>query len=347
MPKKLTYKFVKSQFEKENYIPKFTEYINNRTKLDYTCPEGHKHSVSFANWGQGYRCPYCSNSARPLTYTFVKEQFEQKGCIPLFTDYVNCSTKLDYICLNGHEHSISWDNFKQGKGCPKCAGVTKPLIEPINQEFDDAGYILLTTVYINNRQKLNFICPNGHRHSTTWKSWSKGKRCGRCKGNIEITYEEVKQSFESVDYIPEFIEYKNSHTKLSYTCPNGHRHSTTWSVWNKGFRCPSCSYIDGTSKFEKDVKQFIYDNGQEIIENDRTTILNPDTNWFLELDILFPCKTKAIECNGVYWHNLPKIIEKDKIKNTRCQELGINLLTITDEMWYNDREKCEDLIKNF
>ena len=40
--------------------------------------------------------------------------------------------------------------------------------------------ILLTNKYINNKQKLNYICPKGHRHSINWNSWRCGHRCPIC-----------------------------------------------------------------------------------------------------------------------------------------------------------------------
>ena len=47
---------------------------------------------------------------RKLTYEFVKEQFEKEGYTLLSEKYINCFTKLDYICPKGHKHSISWEN---------------------------------------------------------------------------------------------------------------------------------------------------------------------------------------------------------------------------------------------
>jgi hypothetical protein len=38
----------------------------------------------------------------------------------------------------------------------------------------------LTTKYINDDQKLNYICPEGHEHNTTWNNWQKGVRCRTC-----------------------------------------------------------------------------------------------------------------------------------------------------------------------
>jgi hypothetical protein len=54
------------------------------------------------------------------------------------------------------------------------------VIDFIKFEFEKEGYQLLTVEYKNNRQKLNYICPNGHQHSIIWNSWQQGKRCPTC-----------------------------------------------------------------------------------------------------------------------------------------------------------------------
>ena len=43
-------------------------------------------------------------------------------------------------------------------------------ISSISKEFGLEGYTLLTTEYINQAQKLEYICPNGHKRYTTWKN---------------------------------------------------------------------------------------------------------------------------------------------------------------------------------
>jgi len=66
MAKRLTYEFVKEQFEKEGYKLLSTEYINCEQKLDYVCPKGHEHVISLDSWKQGIRCSYCSGKAKRL-----------------------------------------------------------------------------------------------------------------------------------------------------------------------------------------------------------------------------------------------------------------------------------------
>ena len=36
------------------------KYVNNQTKIPYTCNNGHEHSISWHHWNRGNRCRYCS-----------------------------------------------------------------------------------------------------------------------------------------------------------------------------------------------------------------------------------------------------------------------------------------------
>ena len=115
-----------------------------------------------------------------LNTEFVKKKFEEEGCI-LLDEYTNATTKMRYICPNGHEHSIDWHHFKNGRSCPYCKG-TRLTIEIINEEFKKANYILLSKEY-NPEQKLEYMCDKGHRHFTTWDNFQQGYRCPYCKSS--------------------------------------------------------------------------------------------------------------------------------------------------------------------
>ena len=60
---KMTIEEVRNSFEKEGYTLISTCYINAHTKLDYICPKGHTHSITWSNWNnkKKFRCPKCSN----------------------------------------------------------------------------------------------------------------------------------------------------------------------------------------------------------------------------------------------------------------------------------------------
>ena len=177
--KKLTYEFVKSKFEEEGYELLSTEYVNSKIKLKYRCPNGHEHSITYAGWCIGNRCPYCSKKIKK-TISEIKIHFENEGYTLLTTEYKNASTYLEYICPNGHSGGIRWYNWISGHRCPVCAGQVKPTIEEIRASFEAEGYTLLSTIYYTNKNKLRYICPEGHRHSISWIKWCQGRRCREC-----------------------------------------------------------------------------------------------------------------------------------------------------------------------
>lgn len=288
MGKKLTIEFIRAEFVKEGYKLLTKVYKNAHQKLDYTCPEGKRHNISWTCWQRGHRCSCYSNSTK-LTIEFVREEFRKEDYILLSNEYINSKMKLDYICssFEKHHHSITWSDWKSGYRCPYCAGGVKQTIEFICIEFAKENYILLSTVYVNNKTKLDYICPQGHYHGITWNDWNSKKK----------------------------------------------------------YRCPFCS--NHVSKWEKEVKKFLTELNINYIPNDRTQLINPNTNHSLELDLWMPKSNKAIECNGVYWHSKKLAVKKDKIKKQLCEDQEIDLLVITDEEWNEDIDKCKRKLTSF
>jgi len=178
MSKRLSYEFVKKGFEKEGYTLLSTEYINNSQKLEYICPCGTKHSVTWGCWGSGDRCPCCSGKFKK-TIGFIKLEFEKEGYTLLTKEYINNKQKLDYLCPNGKIGCIRWNDWQQGHRCicNLCDLRIKVTIEQLKGIFFSEGYILLSTEYINAETKLRYICPNGNIHATDWHAWQLGTRC--------------------------------------------------------------------------------------------------------------------------------------------------------------------------
>ena len=78
-----TYEEVKKSFEKEGFTLLSTEYINAITKLDYICPKGHKHSITWNAFKNGQRCPKCNNSKGE----HIIEQYLIKNGVKLMFGY--------------------------------------------------------------------------------------------------------------------------------------------------------------------------------------------------------------------------------------------------------------------
>lgn len=115
----------------------------------------------------------------------------------------------------------------------------------VKLQFEKEGYTLLTTEYKNNKQKLETICPRGHRWTTRWNDFQQGHRCVECynneRGNSQrLSINKIRSEFKREGYQLFTTEYKNAHQKLRYICPNGHRGSISWSSWKNGSRCAEC-----------------------------------------------------------------------------------------------------------
>ena len=355
--KRLTYEFVKEQFEKEGYELLSKEYVNAKTKLEYRCPKGHRHNIKFSDWRQNRRCPICSRekgvAKRRVPLEFIKASFKEEGYILLSTEYKNCDYKLDYICPEGHKHSISWHNWKSGWRCPYCydefrrGQATKKTIEFIREQFKNENYKLLTEKYADAHQKLEYICPNGHKSDINWNVWQQGHRCFYCaidrtadKNRLNIEF--IRTEFVKENYQLLTNKYKNAHQKLEYVCPEGHKHKISWSDWKQGNRCPYCAIV--ASKGEIEVRNFIESLEIKVSPNDRSQIFNPETRNGLELDIFIPVLNKAIEYNGEYWHQNKN---KDLLKQELCKLKNIELLTVWENDWKKEKNICENKIKEF
>lgn len=240
MTRRLTYEFVKESFDIEGYTLLSKEYKNSHTKLECICPKGHTYLITWNSWQQGQRCAYCAGNAK-LTLEYVKDVFGKEGYEVLDDVYVNACTKITYKCPEGHIHKVDLDHWKRGKRCPYCAGNAKPLISFVRDSFEKEGYKLLSTEYVNSKQKLDYECPSGHRHVITWGHWGAGQRCSYCDSHGKLTIDEVRISFELEGYTLLSGSYENCKAKLDYICPNGHRHHINWNSWQQGTRCLYCS----------------------------------------------------------------------------------------------------------
>lgn len=84
------------------------------------------------------------------------------------------------------------------------------------------------------------------------------------------TTEVVREELSKEGYVL-LGEYVNSHTKISYVCPNGHKHSIQWGNWSQGQRCnycskrPNISSVDVRELFSKE--GFIIPEDWEYVNN--------------------------------------------------------------------------------
>lgn len=328
---------IEDAFNKEGYKLLGFEngvYKNQYTRIDYICSNGHKHITTWNTFRKGSRCPECVKES----YKNIVEAFSSDGYKVLTPeeDYINHEVKFKFVCPNGHTDSMTWNNFKYGYRCGQCAFNKKKSIEYVRKCFEDRGYTLLTKVYINENQYLDFICPNGHNSCITFNNFKNLQQdCGFCSPTKVKNIEFIREMFKSCGYRLISTDYINDMTKLSFECDKGHINYITWNDLRAGRRCSKCNA--NTSLQEIDLRNSIslLAPDLKISPNDRS-IIPP-----YELDIYFPDKNVAVEYCGLYWHS-EKSGGKDRYYHRNKYNLslskGIRLITVFEDEWLNHKD---------
>ncbi len=170
--------FVSKAFADEGYTL-LGEYKNAKAKLPFICPSGHRHSVTWNSWKNGARCGLCAVNA-PLTHADVEAAFNAEG-YELLSVYSNSKTPVNFKCPNGHNHSITWDSWRNGARCGVCAQNMKYTHAEVEPSFSAEGYTLLEQ-YTGVKNLMLCECPEGHQYRTNWQRWRDCHRCPECNG---------------------------------------------------------------------------------------------------------------------------------------------------------------------
>ena len=127
----------------------------------------------------------------------------------------------------------------------------KVTIERIKTEFENIGYVLISTEYIARGKPLKCKCDKNHDYSISWAGFKYyGRRCSTCNPPvtlIKITIDFIKQEFAKVNYVLTSTIYVNSITKLKYVCSNDHTSEISWNAFQSGQRCQGCHKL--TNKY--------------------------------------------------------------------------------------------------
>ena len=153
-PRILSIEFFRYYFSYYGY--KITSNIctGAKTNIDYICPKGHKHSMIWNNFQQGKRCPTCKKVSKP-TIKHIKNYLKKFDCILLSNTYIDCYSKLTYVCPTGKICSKTWNNitkkYKKGKY------YTHPQINNINTTKENIPLFNTYSPQLNKYQKTYIV----------------------------------------------------------------------------------------------------------------------------------------------------------------------------------------------
>ena len=159
-----------------------TEYINQRTKLEFSCQRGHLFSAQPVNvYHKGSWCPHCSGNAK-LSLQDAHVAAEALGCVCLSTEYQSVHKPLQWRCSRGHAFTASLTSVRTMGAC--CMACQKLELSEFERLAESIGYTLLSDTYTNNYTHIRLLCDVGHLLTIQPKHLKEGRRCGECAAGI-------------------------------------------------------------------------------------------------------------------------------------------------------------------
>lgn len=347
MPK-ITYQKVKDYIEFCNYELLSDEYISAHTKLEVKCPVGHIYKVTWNNFKNGRRCPYCCDKRR-YSDNDVRELVEKEGYEWLDETHVP-KNGITLRCPNDHIFNMKLDRFVLGNRCVQYYHDSmRYTYNYIKEQLEKEGYSLIDKEYFNSEELMEIECPVGHRFKMSWNHFKTGSRCHYCckRGGISLEYSTIKNEIEKFEHTLLTEEYNNNQDQLTIKCSKGHIFQKMFLNFRNYPYCPICQRSFISSEPERQIREFIDGIGLKYVSNDRTKIINPNTKCKLELDFYFPELNKAIEFNGKYWHSLDEVKIRDNVKSEQCMINNIDLLIVEEQGYMDNKEEQLNKIGRF
>lgn len=193
---------------------------------------------------------------KKITLDEAKQEFINRGLIPLFDNYKNCDEKLLGQTQEGYLINISFYNLKLGK-TPNIFDAHNPYtIQNIKLwcKLNNKTFELLSEEYIGTFNKLKWKCLKedcGEIFEIAWTTAQSNHGCGFCKGfqaglsNCLTTKnpELAKQWHPTLngDLTPyDVTEFSNK--KVWWQCDKGHEWEDQIISRSKYIDCPYCNH---------------------------------------------------------------------------------------------------------
>lgn len=258
MPK-LDYDMIYNSFEKsgKKLLIKKSEYVDNKTKMDYICKCGTKSSITWINFKKGANCRICGgralNKLFKKDFDLIVKDYEKSNCKLLIQEheYINSGEKIPYICECGSKHIASYDAFMQGHRCKKCGNKKRNRVSKnkLGTEFiksmESEGNIMLDTVYTSARVKMRYICKNNHVTSISRNNFKSGKRCRECflLNNTGVNHFNWKTDRTRIVRTT-YLSFDKKKSDILKDDPNFYDYSLNRNLYNIDHIFPRIAFID-------------------------------------------------------------------------------------------------------
>lgn len=259
-------------------------------------------------------------------------------------NYINDSTKIKIICSeHGIFEQLPGNHIRNKQGCPVCSGKKKysleDFIKKAKETHGDNKYDYSKVNYVNNKTKIEIICPEHGPFFQIPKTHLSGSNCPKCSQKDaglkrRITKEEFAKKAKKIHgdkYGYNSINYETYRgKKVEIICP---KHGTFFQDPRshlRGCGCPFCN----ESKGEKEIKNFLENKNIKFFREYK--FKKCKDKKLLPFDFYIPSKNLLIEYQGEQHyknnsfkhHDLKLQKHHDWLKRKFARDNNIKLLTI-------------------
>ena len=345
-------------------MPADVPYRRNK-KAWWICEKGHEWRAVIASrtmYG-GRGCPYCSGylvtdeNRLSIHYPEVAKQWHptKNGALTSYDVTYATHRKAWWLCERGHEwDAVIVSRTKGGHGCRYCA---IEINAELRQRPTDENRLSIKSPEIakewhptkngdltpHNRrngsnEKVWWLCDNGHEWEAVISSRTlAGNGCPYCGGKLptdenrlSIRYPEIAAQWhpdKNGDLTAADVQYA-SNKKAWWLCERGHAwDAVIASRTLAGNGCRFCN-MPHRSKVEIHLACELAAFFPDIAPAQTHKIETPEGK-VLDVDILIPSISMAIEYDGTRWHK--DKFEQDTNKTTALKAVGWNVLRIREE----------------
>lgn len=175
----------------------------------------------------------------------IKKLASANGSVLHSFKYKSKRNKIELKCEKGHFWEATYNQLKNGKSCPACAGFIRTTIGDLHAIAKQRNGKCLSETIPNNSTPIKWMCEKGHIWEALPNSVKKaGTWCIICAGKAKLTIEDMKQLAFNRNGKCLSIEYVNNSTNLLWECNKSHQWlAQPQSIKNKKTWCPFCARL--------------------------------------------------------------------------------------------------------
>lgn len=181
--------------------------------------------------------------------------------------------------------------------------------------FDEAGYHLISSEYVNSTTPLQYQCECGNVAFMRFGNFQQGKRCNKCSSKKaadkrRLAIDDVRKIFEEAGCILLTDTYINGKEKVKYKCSCGCVSEIAYNNFQQGQRCSNCK---GQRIAQKTRHSYVEVKG---MFTEKNCVLLSEEYTSNRQKLQYTC-----ECGNISWIRLYDFVRGHRCKTCKIEKL--------------------------